>query len=317
MTDTNMQNSSDTSMPEDSSQNNQFVSPQSDAHTNPVNNAGTTEESQSEPTQQIDSSARPLPEYGAYADNNQQTESNVQTQQSSANQSSTEQPVQNASPFQQQTPPVQPPFGQTPYSQNPYGQTQNQAPFGQSTGAPNAGQSYGQSNDPYNQMNQQYAPQGAYQQPAGNYGMPQNPYINNSVQPQSWNVLSILGFVFVLTFFLAPIGLILSIIGAVQAGKRNEKGKGFAIAGIVIGSIASFLLVSVVGLFMYGLDAIKNDPEMLCSMNSVHCERDDSTGEWKLCTEDGDCIDDLGDLQDPAESGLEETGVEITTYRIL
>jgi hypothetical protein len=50
--------------------------------------------------------------------------------------------------------------------------------------------------------------------------------------PQGTNGLSIAGFI--LAIFVAPVGFILSIIGLVLAGRRGQKGKGLAIAGIVI-----------------------------------------------------------------------------------
>ncbi len=49
---------------------------------------------------------------------------------------------------------------------------------------------------------------------------------------QGTNGLSIAGFI--LAFIAAPIGFILSIIGVAVAGRRGQKGKGLAIAGIVI-----------------------------------------------------------------------------------
>jgi hypothetical protein len=49
---------------------------------------------------------------------------------------------------------------------------------------------------------------------------------------QGTNGLSIAGFV--LAIVVAPIGFILSIVGLVQAGRRGQKGKGLAIAGIII-----------------------------------------------------------------------------------
>lgn len=60
-----------------------------------------------------------------------------------------------------------------------------------------------------------------------------------STQPQKTNTLSIVGLIS--AFFIPLVGLILSIIGVSQASKRNEKGKGLAIAGIVI-SILNGLL---------------------------------------------------------------------------
>jgi hypothetical protein len=49
---------------------------------------------------------------------------------------------------------------------------------------------------------------------------------------QGTNGLSIAGLI--LAIFVAPLGFILSIIGLVMAGRRGQKGKGLAIAGIVI-----------------------------------------------------------------------------------
>jgi hypothetical protein len=51
-------------------------------------------------------------------------------------------------------------------------------------------------------------------------------------QQQGTNGLSIAGLV--LAFIIAPVGFILSIIGLVQAGKRGQKGKGLALAGIIV-----------------------------------------------------------------------------------
>jgi hypothetical protein len=51
-------------------------------------------------------------------------------------------------------------------------------------------------------------------------------------KPQKTNTLSVIGLIS--SFFIPPLGLILSIIGVSQASKRNEKGKGLAIAGIII-----------------------------------------------------------------------------------
>ena len=50
-------------------------------------------------------------------------------------------------------------------------------------------------------------------------------------------IVALLGFIF--SFFCGIAGLIMSIIGIVQIGKSNGAltGKGFAIAGIIIGAI--------------------------------------------------------------------------------
>ena len=51
-------------------------------------------------------------------------------------------------------------------------------------------------------------------------------------EQQKYNLIAILGFIF--SFISTGPGLVLSIIGLYQAGKRNERGKGLAIAGIII-----------------------------------------------------------------------------------
>lgn len=56
----------------------------------------------------------------------------------------------------------------------------------------------------------------------------------------SWNALAVAGFV--LSFFMAIVGLILSIVACKQIRDSGEKGKGLAIAGIVISSIIMAIL---------------------------------------------------------------------------
>lgn len=67
--------------------------------------------------------------------------------------------------------------------------------------------------------------------------------------PTKTNSLAIWGFI--LAIFLPLIGLILSIVAVSQIKKKNERGKGLAIAGIVIGAILVFfqflIFVSIVG----------------------------------------------------------------------
>lgn len=60
-------------------------------------------------------------------------------------------------------------------------------------------------------------------------------------------VLSIIGLV--LAFLLPPVGLILSIIAAVQLGKARAP-KGLAIAGIIVGAILTILAVIGIVLFV-------------------------------------------------------------------
>ncbi|MDQ6602301.1 MAG: DUF4190 domain-containing protein [Chloroflexota bacterium] len=86
-----------------------------------------------------------------------------------------------------------------------------------------------------------YTPQPPYgQQPYGQPPYGQQPYgqPGGYPQPAKTNGLAIAGFV--LSFFISLVGLILSIIALVQINGSNgrQKGKGFAIAGIIIGAVS-------------------------------------------------------------------------------
>lgn len=63
--------------------------------------------------------------------------------------------------------------------------------------------------------------------------------------PAQKNTIAIVGFV--LSFFTSLIGLIVSIVGLVNAKKPeyNGDGKGFAIAGIIISSIETVLIIII------------------------------------------------------------------------
>ena len=105
------------------------------------------------------------------------------------------------------------------------------------------GQQYGQ---PYQQQyGQQYGQQQygqSYQQPY--YGQQYSPYY--AYQEQS-NGLAVGGFI--CSFFFSLIGLILSIMGLKKANQIGGKGKGLAIAGIVISILGMFSYVLLVILY--------------------------------------------------------------------
>jgi hypothetical protein len=67
------------------------------------------------------------------------------------------------------------------------------------------------------------------------YGGPSQPTTAAAAPPPGRNGLSIAGFI--LAIFLWPIGFILSVIALIQASRRGQKGKGLAIAGILISLI--------------------------------------------------------------------------------
>jgi len=137
-------------------------------------------------------------------------------------------------PPQQQPPygqPPQPPYGQPPQDQLPYGQ--QPPPYGQPPqGVP-----------PYEQPQQPgYPPQPGYGQPTGY--PPQYGY-TAPVQPR-WNGLAITGFI--LSFLISIVEVILCIIALNQINKSGgaQKGRGLAIAGIIIGVLA---MIGTVGRF--------------------------------------------------------------------
>lgn len=162
-------------------------------------------------------------------------------------------PYEASSPYGQ-TPYAQAPYEQTPYGQTPYSQTASEAQ-GAAYGAPQTpqyGQPYGQDpqySQPYNsQPYAQYPPSGAYY-PSPYYEPP----------AERWNTLSIIGFV--LCFFFVPAALIVSIIALRQISRTHERGKGFAIAGIVISSICiAIIVVCIVIGVMAVIWAVNNDP---------------------------------------------------------
>ncbi|WP_241519589.1 DUF4854 domain-containing protein [Bifidobacterium callitrichidarum] len=107
---------------------------------------------------------------------------------------------------------------------------------------------------PYGQPNP-YAQPGPYGQ--YNYGTPVPPAAN-----QRYNGLAIAGFI--CSFFVSLVGLILSIIGLNQIKKQGGKGKGFAIAGIVISAaslvLSAILVIAVIaGGWSYAKNELQND----------------------------------------------------------
>ena len=64
------------------------------------------------------------------------------------------------------------------------------------------------------------------------------------------NGLAIAGFV--CSFVAQIVGLVLSIIGLVQIKKSGEKGRGLAIAGIIISAVGIFLtILIIIGSFIF------------------------------------------------------------------
>jgi soluble cytochrome b562 len=165
----------------------------------------------------------------------------------------------------------QPPPGGTTYGGNTYGSPSSGAPYSGGTygSAPTSGGTYGAAptsggtygSAPTSGGTYGAPPAGAPQYGGAPYGSAPGgaPYGGGPAggpppygsQPprQGTNGLSIAGLVLSWT---GLIGLILSIIGLVQAGKRGQKGKGLAVAGIIIS-----LIVMIGGVVLVAATASK------------------------------------------------------------
>jgi len=85
-----------------------------------------------------------------------------------------------------------------------------------------------------------------------------------TAQPQKTNTLSIIAIVLTFLLFTIPIvGLILGIIALVQLKKKNEGGKGLAIASIVISSV--FIVLQII--FWIAIVSLANFGDGLVSGN--------------------------------------------------
>ncbi len=78
-----------------------------------------------------------------------------------------------------------------------------------------------------------------------------------SIERKNTNVIAVLGLIF--AFFLPFLGLILSIVGLVQA-KKLENGKGLAIGGIIVSAIL-FILEVILFVAVFILAVISDSPE--------------------------------------------------------
>ncbi|MGW1344058.1 DUF4190 domain-containing protein [Kribbella sp. NPDC002412] len=164
--------------------------------------------------------------------------------------------TQWAAPGQPQQPAGQSPYGQqsagSPYGQQPggaaYGQQPGGSPYGQQPGGSSPyGQAGGQ--PPYGQPG--YPPAGAFPTPYG-YGYPGSRGGNNGMAIGSL-ATGIGGFCIPIA---APVAVGLGIAALVQIKKRQDDGKGMAIAGLVLGGLTTIgwllYLVLIVALGVFG-----------------------------------------------------------------
>jgi hypothetical protein len=129
-----------------------------------------------------------------------------------------------------------PGYGQPKYHQTQYGQQHGEPGYGgPGYGGPGYGPPYGQ------------APYGApgYGPPAGYpYGRPTN----------SLAILSL-----VLAFVFAPAGLVTGIMARRQIKRTHEDGDGLALAGIIVGGIATAFFVLLIVIWIIAAIALTND----------------------------------------------------------
>jgi hypothetical protein len=132
----------------------------------------------------------------------------------------------------------QSPYGQSAYGQSPYGQSAGQAPYGQSQ----YGQGYGQPG---------YPAGGTWPTPHG-YGYPGTTRGTNGLATAA--LATGIGGFFI--GFSAPVAVGLGIAALVQIKKRQDSGKGQAIAGLVLGSLVTIgWAIFIVAMVAFGFSS--------------------------------------------------------------
>ncbi len=96
-------------------------------------------------------------------------------------------------------------------------------------------------------------------------------------QPKKTNVLCVIGLV--LSFLLSPVGLILSIIGVVQANKKNEE-KVCGIIGIVVGVIGTIIQLIVIIFVVFAFSVFSSVGTRANIILSTACSNIDSHGDY-------------------------------------
>ena len=176
----------------------------------------------------------------------------------------------------------------------------------------------------YQQPVQQYQ-QPAYQQPAPQYQAQSFPTSGAYAEPPKTNGLCKAGFILALVSLVTAgltsfIGLILSICGLVSASKKKQKGKGLAIAGIIISAI--FILVAILffGVFVEAFNETLEEYED--KVSSYEDDEDDEDDEDKPATEmsSSDIEDKIRstnwlEKHDNSYLDLESDGYDFTYYQ--
>lgn len=143
---------------------------------------------------------------------------------------------------------AQPSHSQNPYAQNPYAQN----PY--VGGGPSAQSSYAQNPYVNGQAQAQpprlnpadpYQEQVRHQQGRPAYGMPYGPAYPVEAPMNTLSIVSL-----ICAFFFSPAGLVCGIVSLGQIKRTGERGKGMAIAGVVISVVKMVIEVLIVVLTM-------------------------------------------------------------------
>ncbi|WP_408896285.1 DUF4190 domain-containing protein [Nocardioides sp. R1-1] len=173
------------------------------------------------------------------------------------------------------------PYGQNPSGQNPSGQNPSGAnPYGQ----PPTGQS------PYGQPPAPPAPPSPYASGAGSgYGPPGSFPGGSDPMPPKTDGISIAALVTSLLCCLAPVGVILGFVGLSRTKGGQRKGRGLAIAGIVIGLLMS-ITSAVVGaaVFIFAESLVPLDDAEVGQCVDIDEEGDAVIMREKKCSEEHD-----------------------------
>lgn len=102
---------------------------------------------------------------------------------------------------------------------------------------------------------------------ASHAGVPPLPY---PTQPQRTNTLAVVSLV--VAFFLGLVGIVLGIVALVQVKRSGQRGRGLAIAGIVVGAVQA-AVATVVGLILATSIALAVSTAAGLSGASADCSR--------------------------------------------
>ena len=102
----------------------------------------------------------------------------------------------------------------------------------------------------------QYGPPPGYAPPPG-YGPPPPGYGYPSPYGRPTNTLAVLSLV--MAFVFAPAGLVLGIVARRQIRQTGEDGAGLALAGIIVGGIATALFVLVIVFWIIAFAALSSN----------------------------------------------------------